>query len=166
MYKRIVVPLDGSDLAEVALPHAEELSRLTGAGLHLVRVVDIVSGTPYGAYIALEAVGYAEALSAEKTDSVAYLSRMQTRLAARGFSVTTECRRGPAAHELTQSVDLDDVIVMATHGRGGMRRWLIGSVAEEVIRHSPVPVLLVRADQESYFRVESPVSREVSASIA
>jgi hypothetical protein len=48
---------------------------------------------------------------------------------------------------LTQSVEPGDVIVMATHGRGGVRRWLIGSVAEEVIRHSPVPVLLVRADQ-------------------
>jgi len=147
MYQRIVVPVDGSELAELAIPHAEELSRLTGAELHLVRVVDIVSGHAYGAYIALEATGYAEALNAETIECAEYLSDLRNQLADRGLRVTTETRRGPAAHELTQCVEPGDVIVMATHGRGGVRRWLIGSVAEEVIRHSPVPVLLVRADQ-------------------
>jgi nucleotide-binding universal stress UspA family protein len=158
MYQRIVVPVDGSELAELAIPHAVELAAVTGADLHLVRVVDIVSGQPFGAYVALEATGYAEALNAEATESMDYLGMLQNRLTARGLRVTTETRRGPAVHELTQCARAGDLIVMATHGRGGVRRWLIGSVAEEVIRHSPVPVLLVRADQDAAFEKQSLAS--------
>ena len=149
MYQRIVVPVDGSELAELAIPHAVELAAVTGADLHLVRVVDIVSGQPFGAYVALEATGYAEALNAEATESMDYLGMLQNRLTSRGLRATTETRRGPAAHELTQCAQAGDLIVMATLGRGGVRRWLNGSVAEDVIRHSPVPVLLVRADQDA-----------------
>jgi nucleotide-binding universal stress UspA family protein len=155
MYQRIVVPVDGSDLAELAIPHAMELAMVTGAELHLVRVVDIVSGQPFGAYVALEATGYAEALNAEAIESMDYLGMLQKRLSTRGLCVTTETRRGPAAHELSQCVEAGDLIAMATHGRGGVRRWLIGSVAEEVLRHSPVPVLLVRADQEVALGMQS-----------
>jgi nucleotide-binding universal stress UspA family protein len=158
MYQRIVVPVDGSDLAELAIPHAVELAMVTGADLHLVRVVDIVSGQPFGAYVALEATGYAEALNAEAIESMDYLGMLQKRLSARGLSVTTETRRGPAAHELSQCAEPGDLIVMATHGRGGVRRWLIGSVAEEVLRHSPVPVLLVRADQNAAFEKQTLAS--------
>jgi nucleotide-binding universal stress UspA family protein len=146
MYKRVVVPLDGSELAELALPHAVELARVSGAGIHLIRVVDLTSGQPYGAYLAFEAAGYAEAANLEESESREYLSATRRQLEARGFRVTTETRRGPASHEVNQVVQPDDVVVMATHGRGGLRRWLLGSVAEEVVRHSPVPVLLVRAD--------------------
>lgn len=149
MYKRVVLPLDGSDLAELAIPHAVQLARLTGADLHLVRVIDILGGQAFGAYVAIEAAGYAEATGAELAESAGYLEEIQRRLADRGFRVTTELRRGPAAHEVTQCADAGDVIVMATHGRGGVRRWLLGSVAEEVVRHAPVPVLLVRGDQEA-----------------
>jgi nucleotide-binding universal stress UspA family protein len=158
MYQRIVVPVDGSDLAELAIPHAVELAMVTGAELHLVRVVDIVSGQPFGAYVALEATGYAEALNAEAIESMDYLGVLQKRLSARGLSVTTETPRGAAAHELNQCVEAGDLIVMATHGRGGVRRWLIGSVAEEVLRHSPVPVLLVRADQNAAFEKQTLAS--------
>ena len=146
MYKRIVVPLEGSELAEVALRHANELSRMSGAPLHLVRIVDVMTGRPHGAYLAVEAAGYAEALKGEEIESAAYLASVKERLGRAGYSVTTELRRGPASHEITQLVRSGDVIVMATHGRGGVRRWLLGSVAEEVVRHAPVPVLLVRAD--------------------
>jgi len=146
MYTRIVVPLDGSELAEVALPNANELSRMSRAPLHLVRVVDVMTGRPHGTYLAVEAAGYAEALKVEETESAAYLAAMKERLERSGYVVTTELRRGPASHEITQLARSGDVIVMATHGRGGLRRWLLGSVAEEVVRHAPVPVLLVRAD--------------------
>ena len=146
MYARIVVPLDGSDLAEMALPHAEELSRMSGAPLHLIRIVDVMTGRPYGTYLAVEAAGYAEALKAEEIEGAAYLAAVKDRIDRAGYAVTTELRRGPASHEITHFAQTGDVIVMATHGRGGIRRWLLGSVAEEVVRHSPVPVLLVRAD--------------------
>jgi nucleotide-binding universal stress UspA family protein len=155
MYTRIVVPLDGSELAEVALPNANELSRMSGAPLHLVRVVDVMTGRPYGTYLAVEAAGYAEALKVEEIESAAYLASVKERLERAGYAVATELRRGPASHEITQLARTGDVIVMATHGRGGLRRWLLGSVAEEVVRHSPVPVLLVRADSIRSDQVEN-----------
>jgi nucleotide-binding universal stress UspA family protein len=155
MYTRIVVPLDGSVLAEVALPHAEELSRMTGAPLHLVRIADVVTGRPYGSYLAVEAAGFAEALEVEELEGQAYLSMLKVRLEQAGFAPTTELRRGPASHEITQIAMPGDVIVMATHGRGGLRRWLLGSVAEEVVRHALVPVLLIRADGIDSGREES-----------
>ena len=158
MYKRVVVPLDGSELAELALPHAVDLARASGAGIHLVRVVDLTSGQPYGAYLAFEAAGYAEAANLEESESREYLSSTRRQLEARGFRVTTETRRGPASHEINQVVRPDDVVVMATHGRGGLRRWLLGSVAEEVVRHSPVPVLLVRADHPAQASVDAGAS--------
>ena len=77
MYTRIVVPLDGSALAEVALPHAEELSRMTGAPLHLVRIVDVVTGRPYGSYLAVEAAGFAEALEVEELEGADYLAALK-----------------------------------------------------------------------------------------
>jgi nucleotide-binding universal stress UspA family protein len=146
MYTRIVVPLDGSELAEVALRHANELSRMSGAPLHLVRIVDVMTGRPYGTYLAVEAAGYAEALKVEELESATYLATMKDRLERAGYIATTELRRGPASHEIIQLARTGDVIVMATHGRGGLRRWLLGSVAEEVVRRAPVPVLLIRAD--------------------
>jgi nucleotide-binding universal stress UspA family protein len=146
MYARIIVPLDGSELAEVVLPHAEELSRLTGAPLHLVRVVDVVTGRALGALVALEAAAHAEIINLEEVEARHYLDKSRERLTSRGFTVTTEIRRGPASHELTTVARPEDVIVMATHGRGGLQRWLLGSVAEAVVRHSPAPVFLIRAD--------------------
>ena len=71
MYTRVVVPLDGSVLAEVALPHAEELSRMTGAPLHLVRIVDVVTGRPYGSYL-VEAAGFAEAVEVEELEGITW----------------------------------------------------------------------------------------------
>jgi nucleotide-binding universal stress UspA family protein len=146
MYARIVIPLDGSELAELALPHAEEFSRMSSAPVHLVRVVDVVSGRSFGSFVALEAAAHAEVLNLEEIEARRYLDEMRGTLASRGFTVTHEIRRGPASHEITSVARADDLIVMATHGRGGLQRWLLGSVAEAVLRHSPAPVLLVRAD--------------------
>jgi nucleotide-binding universal stress UspA family protein len=147
MFKRLVVPLDGSELAEAALTRAEELATLTRAGIHLVRVIDLISGRPMRAYLAMEAAGFAEAAEAEAEESQEYLEDVRRGLTERGFNVTTEIRRGAARSELIELVQPGDVMVMATHGRGGLTRWLLGSVAEDVARHSPVPVLLVRAGE-------------------
>src|SRR5690242_1680533 len=89
MYARIVVPLDGSELAEVVLSHAEELSRMTGAPLHLVRVVDVVTGRGLGSFVALEAAAHAEVINLEEIEARRYLDEMRERLASRGLVVTT-----------------------------------------------------------------------------
>jgi nucleotide-binding universal stress UspA family protein len=145
MYARIVVPLDGSELAEQALVQAEELSRSMNAPLRLVRVVDL---TPLGRYgsaaLYAEAMAYDLVRKDERTLSHSYLAEIHRSLTERGLSVTTEEREGPAARQIVAATRPGDVIVMATHGRGGLPRWLLGSVAEDVLRHATVPVLLVK----------------------
>ncbi len=149
MYRRIVVPLDGSELAERALPEAEKLAGLSGAPLHLIRVVDVAALHRLAGYgAAIEYAAMVQVLEDEQVAARDYLERMERELAGRGLPVTTELRHGMAARELAAATATGDVVVMATHGRGGMARWFLGSVAEEVARRSPVPVLLVRAAPE------------------
>jgi nucleotide-binding universal stress UspA family protein len=161
MYRRIVVPLDGSPLAEQAVPAAEELSRLTGAPLHVVRIAAVVKPGQFGVFAALEAAAYADVVSTDDAESAAYLEAMRTRLAERGLTVTTELGRGDPARELIALMRPDDLIVMSTRGRGGIGRALIGSVADEVVRRSSMPILLVRATGENERRPQ-PAEKEPS----
>ncbi len=149
MFQRIVVPLDGSELAERALPQAEELARLTTAPIHLVRVIDITAPLRYSAYgWAIETAGLESLLDEERASARAYLERIGRDVGARGVAVTTELREGLPARELIETAGSSDLIVMASHGRGGLARWFLGSVAEEVVRRSAAPVLLVRSALE------------------
>ena len=145
MYRRILVPLDGSALAERALPEAEELARLAGASMHLIRVVDLAHVARYGSVgLSMEVAAFELLLADEEIAARGYLERTAHDLQRRGLSATAEVRRGHAASEIVGAATGGDVIVMATHGRGGVTRWFLGSVAEAVVRRSPVPVLLVR----------------------
>lgn len=146
MYTRIVVPLDGSDIAEQALPPAEELARATGATMHLVRVVEFPSTSyayVYGAMIESEAI--AMQLEDQIRLAEGYLAEVARPLAEQGIVVTTEVRHGVACQELVATMTPGDLFVIASHGRSGVARWFLGSVAEEITRHATVPVLLVRA---------------------
>jgi nucleotide-binding universal stress UspA family protein len=144
VYQRIIVPLDGSERAEAALPHAVNLSRPDHAPILLVRVV----GYPY-----LEQGNWSWALQREAIDQVvneetaeaeSYLQDVSARLAANGLSVAYELRRGAVDRAILDEGKSGDVIVIASHGRGGLARWFLGSVAEDVIRSATVPVLLIR----------------------
>jgi nucleotide-binding universal stress UspA family protein len=150
MYRRIVVPLDGSALAEEALPRAAELARLSRAPIHLLRVVDYLRLERYGPYaLALEYSAIEPVLTTEQTEATNHLTGIADRLTGEGLPVETEVRQGRVAREVVAAVKPGDVIVMASHGRGGLSRWLLGSIAEDVLRHAPVPVLLVRAGTEA-----------------
>ena len=149
MYARILVPLDGSKLAERALAAAEDLARLMGAPLHLVRGVD---PTPldlggYGSDATVLAQGASSPfLTDEEVAARAYLDRMTARVAEHGLVASGEVRHGIAARVIVGMAEPGDLIVMGTHGRGGLARWFLGSVAEEVVRHTRVPLLLIRAE--------------------
>jgi nucleotide-binding universal stress UspA family protein len=144
VYRRIVVPLDGSELAERALPDALQLAELAQAPLHLVRVVDLTRLEQYGAYgLALEYAGLEQVLSDEEKAAKTYLDAQVSRLGAEGGRVTSELRRGFAPREIVAVTHPDDLVVMASHGRSGVSRWLLGSVAEEVVRHAEAPVMVV-----------------------
>lgn len=147
MFDRVVVSLDGSDTAELALPAATELSKRLGIPLHLVRVADLAWMSMGAADAALEYAALGDTVDAEEQASRDYLAEVQKRLESDGATVTTEVRTGFAAREIIASVKPNDLLVMASHGRSGPARWLLGSVAEDVTRRSVAPVLLIRADQ-------------------
>jgi len=146
VYRRIVVPLDGSALAEQALPQAEGLARLTGAPLHLVWVIDPAGAGTLGTVVLhTDALALQLLLEEERTAARDYLERIEQDMGDRQHAVSVEHRQGPAADELLAITQPGDLLVMATHGRGGLERWFLGSVAEAVIRRASVPVLLIRA---------------------
>lgn len=153
--RRILVPLDGSPLSEAALLPATRMARALDAALVLVRVSgpEVMVGSPY-ASAAAEDAGESEGdrnggSDAEPTRAArAYLSAVAERLRGDGVEVGgMEVREGaPAATILHLAREQADVVAMATHGRGGVRRWLLGSVSDKVVRGADVPVLLVRPD--------------------
>jgi nucleotide-binding universal stress UspA family protein len=145
MYTRIVVPLDGSDIAEQALESATEMARLTGAPMHLVRILDLHASDytyAYGYMVEAPDAGY---FQAEQEVATQYLAETARLLENQGLTVTHELRHGSAATGIVEALEAGDLLVMASHGRSGMSRWFLGSVAESVIRNATVPVLLVRA---------------------
>jgi nucleotide-binding universal stress UspA family protein len=138
MLRSILVPLDGSDLAERALAYATALSVPTAASLVLVRAVAANTLADID-----ESVARAHGLATAKQ----YLSDQAARLRDRGRACEIATPLGsPAGCILSEAKRRGvDLIVMSTHGRTGPIRWLLGSVAESVVARSPVPVLLERA---------------------
>ncbi len=145
MFERIVVALDGSDVSEAALRAGAEVAKGLGAPLHLLRVADIAV-TPWGPTAA--AAAYAEItdeMAQETREAEQYLESLAATLRQEGRTVTTEVRSGPAVSELIEAVTPSDLLVVASHGRSGLKRLVLGSVAEEVIKNAPAPVLVARA---------------------
>jgi nucleotide-binding universal stress UspA family protein len=145
MYKRIVVPLDGSDLARHALTDAAEIARLSHAPIHLVRVIDLTQLDRYGLYgFGGGGAAFQSLVDEEVEAAAADLEKIATDLRNQGLMVTTEVRRGGVVFELQQVAQPGDLYVIASHCRGGISRWFLGSVAEELVRRSVVPILIVR----------------------
>jgi nucleotide-binding universal stress UspA family protein len=144
MFQRIVVGLDGSQVSETALRMGADLARRLGLPLHLVRVADI-SVVPWGANQAAAAYAeLSEEMVREKEKATRYLETVMQPLRDEGLQVTTEVRSGLAARELADAAGPGDLLVVASHGRHGLERLLLGSVAEEVARKAPAPVLIAR----------------------
>jgi nucleotide-binding universal stress UspA family protein len=150
MYKKILVPLDGSKLAESVLPHVGSLAKCSpGAEVMLVSVTERVSGLrvmddysqPLGERLAPEAVGK------EERQARRYLDRIAKKLAAKRIKVLTEVLLGKPADEIILFATNEgcDLIIMASHGRSGPSRWAHGSVAEKVFRSNCAPILMVKA---------------------
>lgn len=153
--QRILVPLDGSPFAERALPQAVELARLFNAELVLARVVT----TPAAIYGTPEAMPLVIQEPDDEQPAKAYLREWQVRLQADGVRARAAVARPPIAESLLEMARAHgaSLIVMCTHGRRGMRRWVYGSVADRLLQAAPVPVLLVRAADEK------PDTTEVNA---
>jgi nucleotide-binding universal stress UspA family protein len=144
MFERIVVGLDGSQVSETALRMGADLARRLGLPLHLVRVADLAV-VHWGANQA--AAAYSELsgeMVREKEKATRYLETVMQPLRDEGLQVTTEVRSGLAARELADAAGPGDLLVVASHGRHGLERLLLGSVAEEVAERSRASVLIAR----------------------
>ena len=164
MYKKILVPLDGSKLAECALPHVEELAKgCDTEEVILVSVTERVQGyrvlegagqpiaKPTGAWLEpSQPLGerlVPEAFGKKEKQAQRYLDRIAKKLAAKGLNVSTEVLLWKPAEAIVGYAKQSgcDLIVMASHGRSGPSRWAYGSVTDKVLRGSCIPVLMIRA---------------------
>ena len=144
MFQRIVVGLDGSQVSETALRMGAELARQLNLPLHLVRVADLAV-VHWGANeAAAEYAELSDEMVREKEKSAQYLETVQQPLRDEGLQVTTQVRSGLAARELADAAGPGDLLVVASHGRHGLERLLLGSVAEEVAERSRASVLIAR----------------------
>ena len=162
---RLLVPLDGSGLAEMALPHAIRLAQATSSELTLLQVVPpFVLYDPMGVGVVPSPATW-DAWEEEPARAREYLRGLADALGKQGVSADTIVLEGDPAGtivEYTKQHPEVQMIAMATHGRTGIRRWIMGSVAEKVLHSSPVPLLLVRAFEKDISVAEGPVSTAAS----
>lgn len=142
MYARILIPLDGSRVAESILPFASQIAGPLDSEVVLLLAVEPI---PQSASLAAGIVD-PEALLAREKDGRRYLEGIAEGLAAKGVKVRSLVRKGHAAQTIVETAAEvgADLIAMTTHGRSGLGRLLFGSVAETVLRSAEIPVLLMR----------------------
>jgi nucleotide-binding universal stress UspA family protein len=143
MYNKVLVPLDGSELAECALP---PVIRMAKEGfvkeIVLLTVIDIYPSA------LLEGADTAVIYEAQLSNSRDYLAQVQARFRAEGIEAKTEIRKGSTAQTIADYAAQNNVelMIIATHGHTGMKRLMFGSVALRVMHESLVPVLLIRPE--------------------
>jgi nucleotide-binding universal stress UspA family protein len=142
MYKKILVPLDGSEMAKKGLEEAEKLAQIFGAEIVLFQVVPFmpIYGSP-------ELVTPLIVDEKQKEAAEKYLLTLSEELRKKGFKVTSMVKTGQqVAVEIIDFAKESgaDLIVMCTHGRSGITRWVLGSVAHKVLTRAETPILLLR----------------------
>jgi nucleotide-binding universal stress UspA family protein len=150
MYKRALVALDGSPVAETIIPFILDIAGPLDLEVILLRVLQpipavVVDGA---AYVPIEDS------AVERMDAQEYLAPVAIELRNKGVRVTTEVRSGDPAQEIVAAAREAgaDLIAMSTHGRGGLGRLIFGSVAEAVLREAEIPVFLMRTTEAEVAR--------------
>ncbi|HLN87336.1 MAG TPA: universal stress protein [Candidatus Limnocylindrales bacterium] len=144
LWRRILVPLDGSALAETVIPHAAELARPLVLEIVLMRVFGVptpVFAEDYGPYVE-------ELWTQLEDEAQKYLAEKKQNLLAQGLAnVATIATAGFPAEKIIDAARQrkDALVAMCTHGRSGVNRWVMGSVTDRVVRHGGEPVLIIRA---------------------
>lgn len=148
MIKRILVPLDGSPLAERAIPVAARIARSSLGSILFLRVVNTIG--ELGTYMIDPSVIAQETLEEDIATATDYLSAITRQDALEGVETDIGIFTGTAPLQIIEVAHAQhiDLTVMSSHGETGLKRWMMGSVAQKVIRHSPVPVLVLRDEGE------------------
>lgn len=146
MYREVVVPLDGSELAEEVLPHVAEMIRGRDSQVYLLSVTPMMRGVASSIVDSHPNAGERQRVEQELKK---YLRKVGRRLEPVAAEVEVAVRSGRPADEVLAFADNvgADLIAMTTHGRSGIRAWIFGSVADRIMRGATCPVLLVRAGQ-------------------
>ncbi len=153
MFKKILVPLDGSDLAAKILPQVGDLAKAVQAQVTLLTVATMNLG--FESEFVPE--GYGDYFDQMRAQAEKYLTETGSNFQAKGVSTDWVFKEsGTPAHEIIAYAEANsyDLIAMATHGKGEIA-WVIGSIAEKVVTHATVPVLLVRVLQ-----MDKPVDKK------
>ncbi len=146
MLKKILVPLDGSKLAEQALPYAEELAQNIGAEIILLRVFEPAIPLKYKAF-AFDTYEKAEVHFRQQVKE--YLQKIQAKLQEKRIKVEMMIvNHQPPAENILDIVTQNeiDLVIMSTHGHSEATRWIYGSVADKVLQSVSCPVMLIRVD--------------------
>ncbi len=143
MYKNILIPLDGSKTAESVLPYARACAGKLGANVELLAVADVID---LARTVSAADGLYLDQILEDETHRLSdYLAQVAKSFT--GVTVQPRLETGNAADAIidTAVADKGTLVMVATHGRSGVRRWVLGGVTETVVRHSGDPVLIVRA---------------------
>ena len=150
LIRKVLVPLDGSPIAEQVLPHAEVVARTLGSELVLFHVFEPMRKYAGGAvYRALPDEVVNEENARRKQVGLSYLNEISKKLKAQETPVSIEVSRGSPADQILDYAEAHgmDLIAMSTHGRSGVGRWVFGSVTDKVLHSGDTAVLVVRATQ-------------------
>ena len=144
MFKHILVPLDGSALAESALPAAASIARAYAASITLLRITE--TPVEYGPYLAPPASYARRAIDADLAEATGYLEEVAKSKEVAGLKVEIKALFGAVSPTLIAATQIfgTDLVVMCSHGYTGFKRWVLGSVADKIARQAPVPVLILR----------------------
>ena len=143
MYKRILVPLDGSPLAETILLHVKGIAQ----GFDSEIILLYVTPTPAPEFASPTPEPLKAVLREERKDTTRYLKSLCTKIEKEGARATYLIQKGAVAETILEVAEFmqADMIAMSTHGRSGAQLLLLGSVTYKVVRHSPLPVLVIRS---------------------
>lgn len=157
--ERLLVPLDGSPLAEEALPHAKNLASRFSGTIFLVRVVPTtqqLAAASFAGAAGMQGVPPVDVASMDKVvglqieEARTYLSGVAKKVQSEGIRVEWEVREGTPAEAIIESAREKriDAIVISSHGRSGLGRLVFGSVADRVIRESGIPVVVIKPSRQ------------------
>ena len=171
MFKKILVPCDGSELAQASIfPRVEDLAKSMDAEVIILRVVPAPAGksgsafrsdvpempislpvTPEDAHVARHPIYRDQEIASAEAEARHSVARAEAMFRDRGVTVRSEVLFGQPADEIIDYAEEEnaDLIVMCTHGLGGFRRWVFGSVTEKVLRGAKTPVLVIRPENGS-----------------
>jgi nucleotide-binding universal stress UspA family protein len=151
MYNKIMVPLDGSELAECVLPHVEAIA--TGCKVtdvvfvRVLRPIHLQANVPADGIFGFNEEKLEQMEAQRKQTADAYLKKIVENTRIEGAALSYEVLKGPVSETLSHWAEDNgaDLIVIASHGRSGISRWVYGSVADRLLRSACTPILMIRA---------------------